>query len=98
MLGILYQLFYFLMFFKIKICLQKEASIKTPDEMSMQLGDHAEENFYPEQINCPALYINDSSAKQVDIFGKGEDTIKIPIFTECDGYILDQKMMRMEIQ
>lgn len=78
------------MFFKVKRLLV-EASIKTPDEISMQLGDHAEEN-YPEIDKLSGVYINDASAKQVGYFWQGEDTIKIPILQSADGYILSQKI------
>lgn len=78
------------MFSKVKRLLV-EASIKTPDEITMQLGDHAEEN-YPDIDKVSGVYINDSSAKQVGYFWQGEDTMKIPILQSDDGYILSQKI------
>lgn len=78
------------MFSKVKRLLV-EASIKTPDEITMQLGDHAEEN-YPDIDKVSGVYINDSSAKQVGYFWEGEETTQIPILQSDDGYILSQKI------
>ena len=78
------------MFSKVKRLLV-EASIKTPDEITMQLGDHAEEN-YPDIDKVSGVYINDSSAKQVGYFWQGEETTQIPILQSDDGYILSQKI------